>query len=110
MISSPESSDSGIQSDDRLNRHSVQTNLKADESRNGEDSLYSSIISSKKSSENLIGELANLSKMDPNDSDESSSSIIHVEQHELPLGWIRCCGKSMKNLETFEKFKIIQVK
>ncbi|CAF0713738.1 unnamed protein product, partial [Brachionus calyciflorus] len=83
LISSPDSQDSGI----HLTRHNSEqskcSSIQA--SQNGIDSLYSSIISSKKSSDNLC---------DFEDSDSSDQFIVHVEQHELPLGWIRCCDET----------------
>jgi hypothetical protein len=165
-ISSPESNDSGIQSDEHLNRLNkpverkmgalaqaaaaaaerakrAQINKTSEtgvgdpdrEDENEHDSLYSSVISNRKSSENLNANSQNnlsvnmekqfsktvLNKFNPErihsnvldfygheeDSGEKARSesservdesdehmpINHVEQNELPLGWIRCCGK-----------------
>ncbi len=77
-INSPESNDSGIHSDDRLNRHVSGSDIM--------ESLYTSVTSSCKKS------CADLKEEESNEETESESQIIHVEQHALPMGWIRCCG------------------
>jgi amyloid beta (A4) precursor protein-binding family B protein 2 (Fe65-like) len=66
---------------------------------NGEDSLYSSVMSKKSSTDFLSREFSSSSKLaDSADEDESASGLFHnikhVEQHELPLGWIRCCDEN----------------
>ncbi|RMZ95908.1 amyloid beta A4 precursor -binding family B member 2-like isoform X1 [Brachionus plicatilis] len=82
LISSP---DSGIHSENLTRHNSEQSKCSSIQaSQNGIDSLYSSIISSKKSSDNLC---------DYDDSDWESSAT-NVEQHELPLGWMRCCDEA----------------
>ena len=92
-ISSPESNDSGIHSDDRLNRHSNSTSIM--------DSLYSSVISTKKSESEINGKASNDATAQETSSDnydeiDLDTEIVHVEQHALPLGWIRCCGNDLR--------------
>ena len=77
-ISSPESNDSGIHSDERLNRHMSNNDIM--------DSLYSSVsseIKKTKTTKEMFGS---------SDEIDLDQNIVHVEQHALPLGWIRCCG------------------
>ena len=108
-ISSPKSHDSGIHSDERLTRHNSNnhTNL----TRNNascEDSLYSSIISS----DHLTRELSVNSKLNEEEAnyiqneeafnetsykeDADEEVIHHLDQCDLPLGWVKCCGKTWK--------------
>jgi hypothetical protein len=66
------------------------------------ESLYSSITNSSKKSGDLK---ENESNFESNEEIESDSQIVHVEQHALPMGWIRCCGnyyliKNKKNTFT----------
>lgn len=134
-ISSPESNDSGIHSEDRLNRldsnpgTATTTTQSNSLKTSAENSLYSSVISSKKSSDKLSRETSAYSRLDEfgemlpsieplldpiesqqdlpqqqeqqqsaDEYDEEAnvnrySSFKHLEQHELPLGWVRCCGR-----------------
>lgn len=90
-ISSPESNDSGIHSDDRLNRHSNSTSMM--------DTLYSSVISTKKSENEINSKTSNDAIeqepcSDNYDEIDLNTEIVHVEQHALPLGWIRCCDET----------------
>lgn len=81
-MSSP---DSGIHSENLTRHNSEQSKCSSIQaSQNGIDSLYSSIISSKKSTDNLC---------DYDDLDWENS-VTNVEQHELPLGWMRCCDEA----------------
>lgn len=127
-ISSPESNDSGIHSEDRLNRldsnhGTTSSNTQTSSLKtSAENSLYSSVISSKKSNDKLSRETSAYSRLDEfgevlqlasNESvsteaklDQPEQTILqtdgdspggllsfkHLEQHELPLGWVRCCG------------------
>lgn len=79
-------------SNHQLNNKYDDFNSEKTNSINGEDSLYSSVISSKKSCDFFSRELSSYSKLDS--ADEADDVIKHVEQHELPLGWIRCCDES----------------
>jgi hypothetical protein len=37
------------------------------------------------------------SALNKKDEDElEEEEIVHLEQHELPLGWVKCCGKILK--------------
>lgn len=82
MISSP---DSGIHSENLTRHNSEQSKCSSIQaSQNGIDSLYSSIISSKKSSDNLC---------DYDDLD-GENLTTNVEQHDLPLGWMRCSDET----------------
>lgn len=98
LISSPSSSDSGIHSDDLLSRSSTIKDqlcgdMKKSSTKSSEDSLYSSVLgSTKKSTDSLSGQL---------DSEEitcvdegTGEEVVHLEQHEMPLGWIRCADES----------------
>lgn len=83
-ISSPESQDSGLHSDDRHSSSSI-SNCKT----RTDDSLYSSSCSTAiepKSIESLSQDT------------EALDDIVHPEQHELPLGWVKCCGNFKPNL------------
>ena len=60
--------------------------------------FFSSVWLEEEGSSNLISDFSNLystvTKQKINEEeDEDESIIVHVEQHQLPLGWIRCCGK-----------------
>jgi len=55
------------------------------------DSLYSSVTSNSKKNDSDIKE--DEINFECNPEIESDSQIVHVEQHALPMGWIRCCGK-----------------
>lgn len=95
LISSPSSSDSGIQSDDLLSRSStikdqLCNDMKKSSTKSSEDSLYSSVLgSTKKSSDSLTGQLESEETLD-----EAEEEVVHLEQHEMPLGWIRCADES----------------
>lgn len=92
-ISSPESNDSGIQSDD-LNQYQQQ--LCSDFCL-----LYSTVNKqtpplppSSTTTTTICDDKETLNNYDNNfmNADDKNDEIIdHVEQHQLPLGWIRCC-------------------
>ena len=99
-ISTPESNDSGIQSEhDILNRNgdSCKTfNKLGGPEREKiptsvtDDSLYSSVLRTKTSSSQDFTQETATSQDDLQDDE---NPIVHLEQHELPLGWIRCCDE-----------------
>lgn len=99
LTSSPNSSDSGMHSDELLSRHNNISasvtedqlfNLKNISTKVSEDSLYSSVIGSKKSSDSLS---SSNTKLDSTE-DLNEENIKHVEQNELSYGWIRCCDEA----------------
>ncbi len=96
------SNDSGIHSSTNGTYLISQTHNQQENSDNRTiESLYSSVISSKKSMDTLATSRDVSSGLDDkscsnNGSDdleeEDYVNVQHLEQHELPLGWVKCCG------------------
>jgi len=79
------------------NNNNQNDDFHSEKTNNDEDSLYSSVMSSKKSGDFFSREFSNYSKLDSVGNDEDDldlSHIKHVEQHELSLGWIKCCDEN----------------